>query len=150
MSEDDRQAWAGEGMLDRIRFVCEMEMYHGAGAVHVLSKDFSPQLTAEDVKKMKEREDVARHIAACTFLKIIEQKKKRKEDAAIVSPAKKLPSVASSTTTSADIATIATPTSSNTSGGPKSFGGTACAAPALIELSSDSSFSDEDPDEAFI
>lgn len=142
MTEDDRSKWEGEGMLDRIRFVAEMEMYHGPNAVQVLSKDFSPQLTAEDVKMMKEREDMARRIAACTFLEIIKQKKKRKNDAVIVSPAK-LP-------TSADIATIATPTSSNTSDGPKSSDSTACVAPALIELSSDSSFSDEDPDEVII
>ena len=153
MSEDDRSKWAGQGMLDRIRFVAEMEMYHGSGAVaQVLGKDFSPHLTARDAKEMKEREDTARRIAACTFLEIIKQKKERKkQDAVIVSPAKKVSSVASSTAkvlSSADIATIATPTTSNTSGGPKIFGDTT--APALIELSSDSSFSDEDPDEAFI
>jgi len=153
MSEDDRSKWEGQGMLDRIRFVAEMEMYHGSGAVaQVLGKDFSPHLTARDAKEMKEREDTARRIAACTFLEIIKQKKERKkQDAVIVSPAKKVSSVASSTAkvlSSADIATIATPTTSNTSGGPKIFGDTT--APALIELSSDSSFSDEDPDEAFI
>ena len=153
MSEDDRSKWEGQGMLDRIRFVAEMEMYHGSGGAvaQVLGQDFSPQLTAQDVKEMKEREDTARRIAACTFLEIIKQKKERKkQDAVIVSPAdaKKLPSVVPSTAISADIATIATPISSNTSGGPKIFGDTT--APALIELSSDSSFSDEDPDEAFI
>ena len=60
MSEDDRSKWAGQGMLDRIRFVAEMEMYHGSGAVaQVLGKDFSPHLTARDAKEMKEREENA-------------------------------------------------------------------------------------------
>ena len=129
-----------------------------------MSNDFTPQLTKQDAKEMKEREDKAKHIAACTFLQVVEMKKRQKM-AAVASPGPglvALPAAASSisvtsTTTAADVSaaatddsTIATPVSSNKSGGPKDFG-SITAAPALVELSSDSSFSDnDDPDEVFI
>ena len=165
MTENDRTNWAGQGVLDRIRFAAEMEMYHGSGTLQAITTDYAPQLSAEDVKKMKEREDKAKHIAACTFLHVVEMKKRQKM-AAVVSPgpglvaspaaASSIPISITSTTTATDvpasatdISSIATPVSSNKSGGPKYFGSTT-AAPGLVELSSDSSFSDTDPDEVFI
>lgn len=163
MTDNDRTKWAGQGVLDRIRFAAEMEMYHGSGTVQAMSNAFTPQLTKQDAKKMKEREDKAKHIAACTFLQVVEMKK-RQMMTAVVSPAPglvALPPAASSTTTTAtctatdvpatatDISTIATPVSSNKSGDPKDYDSTT-AAPPLRELTSDSSFSEIDPDEVFI
>jgi hypothetical protein len=158
MAEEERTEWSGQGVLDRIRFAAEMEMYHGSGAVQMMSKDFSPHLTAQDVREMKEREDKAKHIAACSFLHVMEMKKRKRSDAMVIPVVVTSPSVGSSTATvstdvtttiASDISTISTPVSSNrsTTCSPKSYGSTTV--PVLVALSSDTSLSD-DPDEAIV
>ena len=159
MAEDDRTTWAGQGVLDRIRFAAEMEMYHGSGTVQAMGSDFSLQLQAQDIKKMKEREDKAKHIAARTLLQVVEMKKRQKRTAVVSPdlvtldfPASSTPTTSIATdvsSTGTDISTISTPVSSNKTIDPNGLY-SATVAPALAELSSDSSFSDNDPDEVIV